>query len=88
MLGGYFLVASATTQTGKAEFLRVDQVVAADMSKVVKPRVRVDVRASKAIASRRRVQVASPFRTQVLWVQEAMALRELTIVIVPSRKSR
>ena len=53
---------------------------AADMSKVVKPRVRVDATASKAIASRRgRVR---HLHTQVLSVQEVVARRELIIVKV------
>ena len=46
---------------------------------MVKPRVRVDATASKAIASRRRVR---HLHTQVLWVQEAVARREPTIVKV------
>ena len=57
--------------------------MAADMSKVVKPRVRVDATASKAIASRRGVGRARHLHTQVLCVQEAVARRELTIVKVP-----
>ena len=57
--------------------------MAADMSKVMKPRVRVDATASKAIASRRGVGRVRHLHTQVLWVQEAVARRELTIVKVP-----
>ena len=56
--------------------------MAADMAKVVKPRVRVDATASKAIASRRGVGRVRHLHTQVLWVQEAVARRELTIVKV------
>ena len=56
--------------------------MAADMTKVVKPRVRVDATASKAIASRRGVGRDISI-TQVLWVQEAVTRRELTIVKVP-----
>ena len=57
--------------------------MAADMAKVVKPRVRVDATASKAIVSRRGVGRVRHLHTQVLWVQEAVARRELTIVKVP-----
>ena len=56
---------------------------AADMAKVVMPRVRVDATASEAIASRRGVERVRHLHTQVLWVQEAVARRELTIVKVP-----
>ena len=70
MLGGHLLAASATTQnvvatsSGEAEFYALTKsasralgavAMAADMVKVVKPRVRVDATASKAIASRRGV---------------------------------
>ena len=57
--------------------------MAADMSKVVEPRVRVDATASKAIASRRGVGRVRHLHTQVLWVQGAVARRELNIVKVP-----
>ena len=57
--------------------------MAADMSKMVKPRIRVDATVSKAIASRRGVGRVRHLHTQVLWVQEAVARRELTIVKVP-----
>ena len=92
MLGGHLLVSSATTQnvvatsSGEAEFYALAKsasralgavAMAADMAKVVKPRVRVDATASKAIASRH-----GHLHTQVLWVQEAVARRELTIVKV------
>ena len=50
---------------------------------LVKPRVRVDAAASKAIASRRGVVRVRHLHTQVLWVQEAVARRELTSVKVP-----
>ena len=53
----------------------------ADMEKVVKPRV--DATASKAIASRRGVERVRHLHTHVLWVREALARRELTIVIMP-----
>ena len=56
--------------------------MAADMSKVVKPRVRVDATASKVIALRRGVGRVRHLHAQVLWVQEAVARRELTIVKV------
>ena len=52
------------------------------MLKVVQQRVRVDATASKAIASSRGVERVRHLRTQVLWVQEAVARRELTIVKV------
>ena len=93
MLGGHLLAASATTQnvvaasSGEAEFHALTKsaskalgavAMAADMSKVVKPRVRVDATASKAIASRR----VRHLLLQVLWVQEAVARREQTIVKV------
>ena len=69
-LGGHLLAASATTHSvvatssGEAEFYALTKsapkalgavATAADTSKVVKPRVRVDATASKAIASRRGV---------------------------------
>ena len=60
--------------------------VAVDMAKVVKPRVRVDATASKAIASGRGVGRVRHLHTQVLWVQEAVARRESTIVKVPGVK--
>ena len=98
MLGGHLLAASATTQnvvatsSGDVEFYALPKsasralgsvAMAADMTKVVKPRVRVDATASKAIASRRGVERVRHLHTQVLWVQEAVARRELTIVKVP-----
>ena len=57
--------------------------MAADVAKLVKPRVRVDATASKAIPSRRGVGRVRHLHTQVLWVHEAVARRELTIVKVP-----
>ena len=51
-------------------------------AQVVKPRVRVDATASKPIASRRGVGRVRHLHTQVLWVQEAVARRELTIAKV------
>ena len=98
MLGGHLIASSATTQnvvptsSGEAEFYALTKsasralgavAMAADMAKVVKPRVRVDATASKAIASRRGVERVRQLHTQVLWVQEAVARRELTIVKVP-----
>ena len=98
MLGGHLLAASATTQnvvetsSGEAEFYALTKsasralgavAMAADMAKVAKPRVRVDATASKAIASRRGVERVRHLHTQVLWVQETVARRELTIVKVP-----
>ena len=90
MPGGHLLAASATTQnvatsSGEAEFHASLGAVAmaADMAKVVKLRVRVDATASKAIASRRGVGRVRHLHTQVLWVQEAVARPELTIVKVP-----
>ena len=44
--------------------------------------MRVDATASTAIASRRGVERVRHLHTQVLWVQEAVARRELTIVKV------
>ena len=97
MLGGHLLAASATTQnvvatsSGEVEFYALTKsasralgavAMAADISKVVKPRVRVDATASKAIASRRGVGRVRHLHTQVLWVQEAVARRELAIVEV------
>ena len=70
MLGGHLLAASPTTQNvvatspGEAKFFALTKsasralgavAMAADMETVVKPRVRVDATASKAIASRRDV---------------------------------
>ena len=60
MLGGHLIASS--TSSGEAEFYALTKsasralgavAMAADMAKVVKPRVRVDATASKAIASRR-----------------------------------
>ena len=96
MLGGHLLAASATTQnvatsSGEGEFYALTKsasralgavAMAAHMAKVVKPRVRVDATASKAIASRRGVGRVRHLHTQVLWVQEAVSRRELTIVKV------
>ena len=97
MLGGHLLVSSATTQnvvatsSGEAEVSALANsasralgtvAMAADMAKVVKPRVRVDATASKAIASRRGVGRVRHLHTQILWVQEAVARRELTTVKV------
>ena len=48
------------------------------MAKVVKHRVRVDATASKAMASRRGVGRVRHIHTKVLWVQKAVARRELT----------
>ena len=56
------------------------------MAKVVKPRVREDATASKARASRRGVERVRHLHTQVLWVQEAVARRELTIARVPGSR--
>ena len=56
--------------------------MAADMAKAVKPRVRVDATASKATASRRGVGRVRYLHTQVSWVQEAVARRELIIAKV------
>ena len=70
------------TSSGDAEFYALTKsasralgavAMAADMSKVVKPRVRVDATASKAIASRRGVGRVRHLHTQVLWVQEAVS---------------
>ena len=98
MLGGHLLAASAITQnvvatsSGEAEFHSLTKSasralgvlsVAADKAKVVKPRVRVDATASKAIASMRGVARVRHLHTQVLWVQEAVSRRELTIVKEP-----
>ena len=97
MLGGHLLFLSATTQNvvatspGEAEFYALAKsasralgavAMAADMAKVVKPRVRVDATASMAIASKRGVGRVRHLHTQVLSVQEAVARRELTIVKV------
>ena len=97
MLGGHLLASSATAQnvvatsSTEAEFYAFTKsasralgavAMAADMAKVVKPRVRVDAAASKAIASRRGVGRERHLHTQVLWVQEAVARRELTIAKV------
>ena len=94
-LDRHLLASSATTQnvvatsSGEAEFYALTKsasralgaaAMAADMAKVVKPRVRVDATASKATASRRGVVRVRRLRAQVLWVQEAVARRELTIV--------
>ena len=98
MLGGHLLAASATTQnvvatsSGEAEFYALTKsasrglgavAMAADMAKVVKPRVRVGATASKAIASRRGVGRVRHRHSQVLWVQEAVARRALTTMKVP-----
>ena len=98
MLGGHLLAASATiqnvvaTSSGEAEFYALTKsasralrpvAMAVDMAKVVKPRVRVDAAASTAMATRRGVGRVRHLHTQVLWVQEAVARRELTIVKEP-----
>ena len=100
VLGVYLFAASATTQnvvatsTGEAEFYALIKsasralgavAMVIDMAKVVKPRVRVDATASKAIASRRGVGRVRHLYTQVLWVQEVVAFRELTIAKVPAK---
>ena len=92
MLGGHLIASSATTQnvvatsSGEAEFYALTKsasralgavAMAADTSKVVKPRV------DTTIASRRAVERVTHLHTQVLWVQEAVTRRELTIVKVP-----
>ena len=97
MLGGQLLAASATiqnvvaTSSGEAEFYALTKsaarvlgavAMAVDTVKVVKPRIRVDATASEAIASRRGVGRVRHLHTQVLWVQEAVARRELTIMKV------
>ena len=80
------------TSSGEVEFYALTKsasralgaiAMAPDMAKVLKPRVREDATASKAIASRRGVERVRHLHTQVLWVQEAVARRELTIVKVP-----
>ena len=101
MLVGHLFAASATTQnvvatsSGEAEFYALTKsakralgavAMFADMAKVVRPRLRVG--ASKAIASRRGVGRVRHLHTQVLWVQEAVARRELTILKVPRVQSR
>ena len=84
MLGGHLLASSATAQnvvatsSTEAEFYALTKSAsralgAVAMSKVVKPRVRVDATASKTIASRRGVGRVRHFHTQVLWVQEGGA---------------
>ena len=98
MLGGHLLAASATTQnvvatsSCEAEFYALGKsasralgavVMAADMSKVMKPHARVGATASKAIASRRGVGRVRHLHAQVLWVQKVVAQRELTTVKVP-----
>ena len=98
MLGGHLLAASATTQnvvatsSGEAELHAPTKsasralgavAMAVDLAKVVKPLVRVDATASKAIASRRGVGRVRHLHAQVLGVQEAVARRELTIGKVP-----
>ena len=98
MLGDHLIVSSATTQnvvatsSGEAEFYALTKSasralgavgMAADMAKVVKPPVRVDATALKAIASRRGVGRVRHLHTPVLWIQEVVARRELTIAKVP-----
>ena len=79
------------TSSGEAKFYALAKsasralglvAMAADLAKMVKARVRVDATASKAIASRRGVGRVRHLHTQALWVQEAVARRELTIVKV------
>ena len=99
MLGGHLLVSSATTQnvvatsSSEAEFNALTMsasgalgavAMASDMAKVVKPRVRVDATASKAIASRHGVARVRHLHIQVWWVQ---ARCELTIVKVPGAEN-
>ena len=102
MLGDHLIVSSATTHnvvatsSGEAEFYAPTKsalralgavAVAADMAKVVKPRVRVDATASKAIASRRGVGRVRHLHTQLLWIRDSVARRELTIAKVPERET-
>ena len=61
--------------------------MAADMANVVKPRARVDATASKTIASRPRVGRVRHLHTKLLWVQKAVARRELTIAKCPGAKT-
>ena len=76
------------TSSGEAEFYALTKsasrapgavAMAADMAKVIKPRVRVDATASTEMASRRGVGRVRHLHTQVVRVEEAVALRELTI---------
>ena len=91
------MVASSTTQnviatsSGEAEFYALTKsasraigavAMAADMSKKLKPVVHVDATASKGIASRRGVGKVRHLHTQVLWLQVAVAKRELHILKV------
>ena len=79
MLGRHLLAALTKCASGALGAV----AMAADLAKVVKPRVRVDATTSKAIASRRGVGRARYLHTQVLWVQEEVDRRELTIARVP-----
>ena len=99
VLGGPPTASSATTQSvvatssGEAEFYALAKsasraigavAMAADMAKVVKPRVRVDATASKAIASRRGgAKSETPPCPSLVGAQEAVTRRELTIAKVP-----
>ena len=98
MPGGHLILSSATTRnavaTGRAEAELYGLTksasralgavsMAADMATVVKPCVRVDATASKAIASRRGVGRVRHFHAHVLWAQEAVSRREPTIAKVP-----
>ena len=95
MLGGHLLAASAISsklwwrqaQAKRSLTKSASRALGAvamdgDMSKVVKPRVHVDATASKVIASRRGVGRVRHLHTQVLWVPEAVARRELAVVKV------
>ena len=97
ILGVHLVVASSTTQkvvatsSGEAEFYALTKsasraigavAMAADMAKKLKPVVHVDATASKGIASRRGVGRVRHLHTQVLWVQEAVAKRDLLILKV------
>ena len=97
ILGRHLLASSATTQnvvatsSCEAEFYALTKsasrtlcavAMAAEVAKVIKPRVRLDATASKRMASRRGVERVRHLHTHSVCVQESVAQRELTIARV------
>ena len=97
MVGSHLISASSTTQmvvatsSGEAEFYALAksasralgaQSLASDLGVSLLPRVFVDSTASKGIASRRGVARVRHLHVQLLWVQQVVAERGLTVLKV------
>ena len=102
MHGSHLLHSTSTTQSviatssGEAEFYALTKAasralgavaMARDLALNLRPRVKVDASASKGIASRRGVGRIRHLHTQVLWVQEACARRELAVDKLPGAEN-